>query len=373
MGWKEGTGLGANNSGKKSPVPTPTQTPLLGLGKSTQDSYMLDNTISKSKELESIVIAHETEEDRLKREEKVRVVQLREEERGDRLKSFYCSICDKGYTTIRQFEEHERSYAHHHARRALEAKQSRRGGGLPAEARLEKERRREAKELERLASAAGIRLETNINRPSKELIPTLNNSKSFSSSSSLPTTTFSGSGFKKVGGWEPISNSLTTQKTHDEDKTFKESSSFSNVANVLDNSEVARGLELSASFKSSGFSPISRSRTNNRVVIGVTSEKEQQPREVEDTQADLSKTSNPTTGNDPTSQRTDEKSDDLKKDQNKLSTGGGQSKFAQIAARLKAQRAADDSGTRSSMNKASKPRPKGGVDSELERMLEDGF
>ena len=92
-----------NYAGRKEPIPTPAQTPLLGLGKATQDAYMLSNAISKPKELESIIIARESEEAKVKREEKVKEIQTRVVEREDRLKTFHCHVCDKGFVVIPLF------------------------------------------------------------------------------------------------------------------------------------------------------------------------------------------------------------------------------------------------------------------------------
>ncbi|KAI9608155.1 hypothetical protein H4Q26_005611 [Puccinia striiformis f. sp. tritici PST-130] len=205
MGWVEGNGLGVGQKGRKDPIPTPAQTPLLGLGKATQDAYMLSSAISKPKELESIVIARETEEAKVKREEKVKEVQNRVVEREDRLKTFHCQVCDKGYTTITQFEEHERSYAHHHARRALEAKGARKaiGGSAAVEVKLEKERKREAKELERMARAAGMNLDT---RPPNSGPPA--GSSGMQIDGDKPVNKFKSTGFK-VSGFAPISSSAT--------------------------------------------------------------------------------------------------------------------------------------------------------------------
>ncbi|KAH9812491.1 hypothetical protein DFH28DRAFT_402131 [Melampsora americana] len=194
MGWTQGSGLGIMNDGRKDPIPTPAQTPLLGLGKSTQDQYMLSNAISKPKELESITISKETEEEKMKREEKVKVLIEREEERGDRLKSFHCLICDKG-----QFEEHERSYAHHHARRALEAKQAKKSGNESIESRREKERKREEKELRRMAKAAGINVTvepgSSNHKPVEEGTPAVKSNLGMNKGA-----------FKSIG-FKPVSNS----------------------------------------------------------------------------------------------------------------------------------------------------------------------
>lgn len=200
MGWTQGSGLGMMNDGRKDPIPTPAQTPLLGLGKSTQDQYMLSNAINKPKELESIVISKETQEDKIKREEKVKVLIEREEERGDRLKTFHCSICDKGYANISQFEEHERSYAHHHARRALEAKQAKKSGNESIESKREKERKREEKELKRMAKAVGINVTVEPPSNQKPIQETQQGVKPITGNKG----TFKSMGFKPVSGSEEV-------------------------------------------------------------------------------------------------------------------------------------------------------------------------
>ncbi|KAH9464440.1 hypothetical protein Pst134EA_002887 [Puccinia striiformis f. sp. tritici] len=241
MGWVEGNGLGVGQKGRKDPIPTPAQTPLLGLGKATQDAYMLSSAISKPKELESIVIARETEEAKVKREEKVKEVQNRVVEREDRLKTFHCQVCDKGYTTITQFEEHERSYAHHHARRALEAKGARKaiGGSAAVEVKLEKERKREAKELERMARAAGMNLDT---RPPVSIKP--EGSKT------------GNAGFKKAaGGWAKLPPSSFTASTTQNSGPPAGSSGMQ-----IDGDKPVNKFK-STGFKVSGFAPISSSAT----------------------------------------------------------------------------------------------------------------
>ncbi|MBW0464221.1 hypothetical protein O181_003936 [Austropuccinia psidii MF-1] len=337
MGWTEGTGLGINETGRKEPIPTPAQTPLLGLGKSTQDAYMLSAAIAKPKELESLVIARETEESRAKREEKVKVVQMREEEREDRLRSFYCAICDKGYTTISQFEEHERSYAHHHARRALEAKQARRAGKPSAEARIEKERKREAKELQRMARAAGVTVQPPRAIPSDITLKV--------------GSTVSKSGFKKAGGWAPITASNTT-----ESQTL--------AANMpVPFNKTAPGDKPNFSvpkFKSAGFTPISLTQSSS--TQGPSGSQDIGPAATQKLHS---------SGPSPTFVASSSASTSFQPSMNqaasKASTGST-SKFAQIAARLAAQRAA---GT---LTQKTGPKPKieSFENSELERMLDEG-
>ncbi|EGG07611.1 uncharacterized protein MELLADRAFT_62380 [Melampsora larici-populina 98AG31] len=315
MGWTQGSGLGMMNDGRKDPIPTPAQTPLLGLGKSTQDQYMLSNAINKPKELESIVISKESQEDKIKREEKVKVLIEREEEREDRLKSFYCSICDKGYTNISQFEEHERSYAHHHARRALEAKQAKKSGNESIESRREKERKREEKELKRMAKAVGINVTV---EPSSNPKPIQETQAGVKTQSGINKGGFKSMGFKPVS-----SSSVEVQPQKKMGfKPIGSSSSISSNANPTSSliSTPAPTFVISST-KSTGF---------------------QSTIEVKNSEVELSTTTI----------------------ENKPNPG---SKFAQIAARLAAKRLENGNG-KSQLDTKKK------VDScnELERMLEDG-
>lgn len=126
------------------------------------------------------------------------------------------SAGESRYTNITQFEEHERSYAHLHARRALEAKQARKAGHEPAEARREKERKREEKELRRIAMAAGV----SVNAPASASVPI--NASASASTNAGASASISLGGFGstaetkgktgvvgkfKSAGFAPISNS----------------------------------------------------------------------------------------------------------------------------------------------------------------------
>jgi len=238
MGWIQGNGLGVGQKGRKEPIPTPAQTPLLGLGKATQDAYMLSNAMSKPKELESLVIARESEEAKAKREEKVKEFQTRVVEREDRLKTFHCQVCDKGYTTISQFEEHERSYAHHHAKRAAEAKQARKATGHSSDAKLEKERRREAKELERMARASGMSLDA---RPSS--VP----------GKSEPSKAEGGGLKKPAAGWTKLSSAVPPSQSVDPSR---------------DGGDAPLKPSKPSGFKSAGFAPVASSSTSGFKPIG---------------------------------------------------------------------------------------------------------
>ncbi|PLW21214.1 hypothetical protein PCANC_05393 [Puccinia coronata f. sp. avenae] len=314
MGWVEGNGLGVGQKGRKEPIPTPAQTPLLGLGKATQDAYMLSNAISKPKELESIIIARETEEAKVKREEKVKEIQTRVVEREDRLKTFHCHVCDKGYTTISQFEEHERSYAHHHAKRALEAKEARKSTGRSTEAKLEKERKREAKELERMARAAGMNLDA---RPS-------------AAAKAEPLQTGSGGFQKPTSGWTKQPSTASASQNPDPSMTSDD--------------KCTKTFKPSG-FKSAGFAPISSSSSASgfKLIGSVSTEKDLGNPVSSSTSSRLPPTFVASTSAETGFTATRDRSTEVPKAVNPTSHSGAPqptSKFAQIAARLAARKAA---------------------------------
>ena len=81
------------------------------------------------------------------------------EEISDILKAFYCTLCDKQFKNVAQFDEHQNSYAHHHKARFKDMQSNARI--MPQEEidkRKEKERKREEKELRKIAAASGVKM-----------------------------------------------------------------------------------------------------------------------------------------------------------------------------------------------------------------------
>ena len=79
------------------------------------------------------------------------------------LRPFYCTVCDKQFQNVAQYDEHCNSYAHHHKIRFKEMQSSERAKANSQEAiekRREKERKREERELRKAAKAAGVKLTT---------------------------------------------------------------------------------------------------------------------------------------------------------------------------------------------------------------------
>jgi len=137
------------------------------------------------------------------------------------LKPFYCTLCDKQFKTVAQYDEHTNSYAHHHKARLKDMQASQRI--LPQEEvdkRKEKERRREEKELRKMAAALGVKMAKSVSQatsgpPSSfnDQVENLSASKTFpAKESSAPVSTpesfITQPSFKKTG-WSTVGSSPT--------------------------------------------------------------------------------------------------------------------------------------------------------------------
>lgn len=77
------------------------------------------------------------------------------------LRPFYCDVCDKQFQNVAQYDEHTNSYAHHHKIRFRDMQAAQRAQAAAQgviDARREKERKREEKELKKLAKAHGVQI-----------------------------------------------------------------------------------------------------------------------------------------------------------------------------------------------------------------------
>ncbi|KAM6497918.1 G-patch-domain Zn-finger DNA-binding protein [Amanita muscaria] len=159
LGWIEGQPLGLSTEGRVDPIPFYIKNDLTGLGKTSQDFRMIETTVAQRRGLDSERQHKETEEQRKVREEIVARRTALQSEISSTLRPFYCALCDKQFKTVTQYDEHTNSYAHHHKARLKDMQANARI--VPKEEvgkRKEKERKREEKELRKIAAANGVKM-----------------------------------------------------------------------------------------------------------------------------------------------------------------------------------------------------------------------
>ncbi|KAF8273775.1 hypothetical protein EI94DRAFT_1714898 [Lactarius quietus] len=196
------------------PIPFHIKNDATGLGKTSQDFRMIETTVSQRRELDSERQRNETEEQRRVRE--VRITDTSfillvthyyysatqgsvarraalQTEISEVLRPFYCTVCDKQFQNVAQYDEHTNSYAHHHKIRFRDMQNTQRAKQNTLEEqerRKEKERKREEKELRKIAAAAGVKMTKSMpNAPALAPVPTSGDPKPLA--------------FKK-GGWASI-------------------------------------------------------------------------------------------------------------------------------------------------------------------------
>ncbi|KAF8587349.1 hypothetical protein K439DRAFT_1630841 [Ramaria rubella] len=161
LGWTAGQPLGISGDGRVDPIPFSVKNDVTGLGKRAQDERMIETTVSQRRGLDSERQIKETMEQRQSRVQKVAEKEALANQIASTLKPFYCALCDKQYQTVAQYDEHTNSYAHHHKQRFKDMQTNAKGlggGKQDKEARLAKERKREEKELKRMAKAQGVKV-----------------------------------------------------------------------------------------------------------------------------------------------------------------------------------------------------------------------
>ncbi|KAF9270447.1 hypothetical protein L218DRAFT_952574 [Marasmius fiardii PR-910] len=198
LGWSEGQPLGISGDGRVDPIPFQMKSDSTGIGKASQDVRMIASTVSQRRELDSERQQKETDEQRQAREDAVARKTALACEISGTLKAFYCTLCDKQFQNVAQYDEHTNSYAHHHKARFKDMQASvRMKPQEEIDKRKEKERKREEKELRKIAAASGIKM---AKQPSNAVPATISSSHVTSNESAL-TPEKSGSG----GGWAPVS------------------------------------------------------------------------------------------------------------------------------------------------------------------------
>ncbi|EKM83411.1 hypothetical protein AGABI1DRAFT_110077 [Agaricus bisporus var. burnettii JB137-S8] len=159
MGWSEGQPVGLSGDGRVDPIPFEIKYDSTGLGKTTQDVRMIEETVSQRRGLDSERQTRETEEQRRAREDTVARQAAVKDEVSNAIRSFYCMLCDKQFQNVAQYDEHTNSYAHHHKARFKDMQANARPKAQEEiDRRKEKERKREERELRKIAAAAGIKV-----------------------------------------------------------------------------------------------------------------------------------------------------------------------------------------------------------------------
>ncbi|KAK9764311.1 hypothetical protein K7432_008284 [Basidiobolus ranarum] len=191
MGW-QGKGLGVNQQGRLEPVKVTLKEDKLGLGKLEAEQTVHTESTSRRKALESEKIAEENEEQKVLREEKAQQQEDLKKHIHEINSAFYCSLCDKQYTKISEYESHLSSYDHHHKKRFQEMKQSSKNPD-DLQARKEKDRKREEKELKRMqeaAMAAAAKRSTNVsNNVTQPILESTSNGASSEMAKDLSSST----------------------------------------------------------------------------------------------------------------------------------------------------------------------------------------
>ncbi|KAK7058256.1 hypothetical protein VNI00_001887 [Paramarasmius palmivorus] len=218
LGWTEGQPLGLSADARVDPIPFQMKADSTGIGKNTQDVRMIESTVSQRRELDSERQQKETEQQRQAREDAVARRTALASEISDTLRAFYCTLCDKQFQNVAQYDEHTNSYAHHHKARAKDMQANMRlKPQEEIDKRKEKERKREEKELRKLAAASGIKISkqsstqlSSLATPAASLESIGTNTSSGSGGwSSVTNTASSSSGFKK-SGWATVGSSSSS-------------------------------------------------------------------------------------------------------------------------------------------------------------------
>ena len=124
MGWSGNVGLGKSNQGIVDPVRLEAVIGSMGLGKATQYDEVAVEVTAERVLLESEKQAGETEQERMKRETKVKKVEEIKASVAKQNETFFCGVCSKQYALVADYEEHLSSYDHHHTKRLAEMRQA---------------------------------------------------------------------------------------------------------------------------------------------------------------------------------------------------------------------------------------------------------
>ncbi|KAF8168326.1 hypothetical protein B0H34DRAFT_646329 [Crassisporium funariophilum] len=273
LGWVEGQPVGLSADGRTEPIPFYVKKDSTGLGKTSQDVRMIETTVSQRRELDSERQQKENEEQRRLREDVVARKNALETEISSTLRAFYCSLCDKQFKTVAQYDEHTNSYAHHHKARFKDMQANVRiKPKEELDKQKEKERKREEKELRKIAAANGIKMPKQLTATTASALapvsgsadmdvdgtpiePKIGGWASLSTPQVANTTTGSQTGFKK-SGWATVgpssssSSSFTSSSTPATDRLVPPSSTS------VSGHGTAAGLGHNPTFRNAGWTSL---------------------------------------------------------------------------------------------------------------------
>ncbi|UZJ55021.1 hypothetical protein CBS101457_004341 [Exobasidium rhododendri] len=273
MGWKEGSGLGLGGFGMIDPVPISEKrgNDLTGIGKTSLDVRTIVSSTANRRTMESERQLHEDETAKERRLARVESRKAQTNDVNQALKTYRCELCEKQYDRPSTYEAHLNSYDHHHKKRFMEMKSNIKGRDEAAgmlDKKRERERKREEREMVKMAQAAGIQMNAAIG-VMKNANPTV------VLSSNVGVGSSSGGGWKKV-----VSNTMPRQSSDPaptqivpgsavtgwrsafaaKDQIFKAAEILpggTEQANVM----VRRGPNQKGFFRSSGFSFLETSQS----------------------------------------------------------------------------------------------------------------
>jgi len=156
MGWNREQGLGKHQQGRVEPIPLRQHLGTVGVGQ--REEYDATSTLATEQRKLLETEREETEELKQKREAAAMREQELEATREAMHRQFYCSLCNKQYTRVHEYESHLDSYDHNHKKR-FEA--TKRAARVQSTAELSKKKRREQqreqKAMEAMLAAAAAR------------------------------------------------------------------------------------------------------------------------------------------------------------------------------------------------------------------------
>jgi len=279
MGWSEGKGLGPQLQGRVDPIRIDIKEDFWGVGKDEEMNNYYELITSKPKATQNEIIANETEEERKIREAKVK----QEEELKKELKAinsvFYCSLCNKQYSKISEYEQHLDSYDHNHKKRFLEMRKTEKLNNKKREGEKNrlKEQKRHEKEMQKLTEFAN-KQQGIINTPQtastsidlEKGIKTINTSNkggwvnTFGSTDDNNNNLSKNISSKGTPGWK---NSFTSEE---EKVSTQTNSGWTSPSNDPESSKNS-GIKFSFGMKKSDNTTITNSvKSNNKPTIGFT-------------------------------------------------------------------------------------------------------